>query len=253
MNFTALAVWQPELLVSWDKFPLKIRKETEKVPELLTEAAFDNKNATVQKIKDIYINTHRSHVWGASPRNAKYFDRWCTMFSQAPPVWLGADRKLSPTYNPWTSTALLSSAPCLCFPAVPPAAGRSNPCRHSLQTGKGLMQAVLQVQTKRPPCEFGSAIDTLGQPVLLHFKVEKRKKGGEWGGNPAMVNVGQYSSAHVSVWKQSGLIAAGCRGQGGTHRTYRLYRSWQTTAHHCYLHIKRRHRDCWDMGRREFN
>ena len=40
----------------------KIKKETEKVPELLTEAAFDNKNATVQKIKDIYINTHRSHV-----------------------------------------------------------------------------------------------------------------------------------------------------------------------------------------------
>lgn len=28
-----------------------------------------------------------------------------------------------------------------------------------------------------------------------------------------MVNVGQYSSAQVSIWKQSGLIAAGCRGQ----------------------------------------
>lgn len=40
------------------------------------------------------------------------------------------------------------------------------------------MQAVLQVQTKRPPCEFGSAIDTLSQPVLLHFKVEKKNRGG---------------------------------------------------------------------------
>lgn len=84
------------------------------------------------------------------------------------------------------------------------------PCKHSLQPWERLMQAVLQVQTKRPPCEFGSVIDTLSQHFFI-WKWKKKKR--ERGRNPAMVNVGQYSSAQVSIWKQSSLIAAGCRGQ----------------------------------------
>lgn len=152
------------------------------------------------------------------------------MFSQAPPVWLGADRKLSPTYNPWTSTALLSSAPCLCFPAVPPAAGRSNPCRHSLQPGEGLMQAVLQVQTKRPPCEFGSAIDTLGQPVLLHFKVEKENGGGVVGresGDGKCRTVLFSTRLHLeAVWFNSSRLQ-------GTGRNPQNIQTIQKLTNHC--------------------
>lgn len=139
------------------------------------------------------------------------------MFSQAPPVWLGADRKLSPTHNPWTSTALLSSAPCLGFPAVPPAAGSYGAEQpRSLQTqppAMGKIDAGCASSSDQKTSMRIWVSDRYSQPALLHLKVEEKKKKRERGRNPAMVNVGQYSSAQVSIWKQSSLIAAGCRGQ----------------------------------------
>jgi len=53
--------------------------------------SIDNGNAKVQKLTIyIFIYTHQSRVPRASPKNSNYFDRWYTVFSQAPPLRLGA-------------------------------------------------------------------------------------------------------------------------------------------------------------------
>lgn len=146
------------------------------------------------------------------------------MFSQAPPVWLGADRKLSPTHNPWTSTALLSSAPCLGFPAVPPAAGSYGAEQpRSLQTQPpaiGKIDAGCASSSDQKTSMRIWVSDRYSQPALLHLKVEEKKKGeGKESSYGKCRTVFFSTGLHLeAVWFNSSRL----QGTGGTHRTYRL-------------------------------
>lgn len=68
----------------------KGKSEEKNILELFTEAAFDNRDAKVKKLNIfIFINTHH-HVFSESHSRIQTILMGDTIFSQAPPLGLGA-------------------------------------------------------------------------------------------------------------------------------------------------------------------